>query len=194
MRMFAVRAIVAVGVVAVCAFLGTMLWRADHRGHFAVAPNFSLVDDRGRPFELAQERGRPVVLFFGYTHCPDICPTTLAAIAHARSALGAPGLDIAVLFVTVDPQRDTPLVLQRYVALFDRSFVGLTGSPAQLAPVYDAFHVYHEIVPSKDTAAGYLVTHSAAVYFIARDGHIQEYGDWTDGRDILTKHLQEILS
>lgn len=190
---FIVRAVALVGLAA-CVISAIALWHVQHSPRLVYAQNFALVDDHGRPFELSQMRGRPVVLFFGYTNCPDICPTTLATLAHAKDALGARGRDIAVLFVTVDPGRDTPAVLTRYLALFDPSFVGLTGNVAQLAPVYSAYHVYHQVVSSTETAAGYQVTHTATIYFIARDGHFQEYGDWTDSRDVLTQDLKEILS
>ena len=190
---FIVRAVALAGLAA-CVVSAIALWQARHSARLVYAQNFALVDDHGRPFEFSQTRGRPVVLFFGYTICPDICPTTLATLAHAKAAFGARGRDIVVLFVTVDPGRDTPAVLARYLALFDPSFVGLTGNVAQLAPVFSAYHVYHEVVHSTETASGYLVTHTATIYFIARDGHFQTYGDWTDSRDVLTRDLKEILS
>jgi protein SCO1/2 len=155
--------------------------------------DFTLTDQHGRPFKLSQYRGRVVVLFFGYAHCPDVCPTTLANLAHARSALGAAGRNVTVAFVTVDPQRDTPAVLRSFVALFDRSFVGLTGTPAQLAPVYRAYHVTHSIVPAPASAAGYDVSHTSLVYFIGRDGRLRGYGDWTDPPDTFEQSLRELL-
>ena len=155
--------------------------------------DFTLTDQHGRPFRLSQYRGRVVVLFFGYAHCPDVCPTTLANLAHARSALGDAGRNVTVAFVTVDPQRDTPAVLRSFVALFDRSFVGLTGTPAQLAPVYRAYHVAHRIVPAPASAAGYDVSHTSLVYFIGRDGRLRGYGDWTDPPDTFEQSLRELL-
>jgi protein SCO1/2 len=191
-RYDAVRGVAIAVLFALALIPAVALWRQHAQAHSA--QDFTLVDHFGRPFHFAAERGRPVVLFFGYTHCPDICPTTLADIAHARAALGAAGRGIAVLFVTVDPHRDTPAAMRRYLALFDPSFLGLTGTAEQLAPVYEAYHVYHRVEPATDTASGYLVTHSATVYFIARDGRVQIYGDWTDSRATLTKDLMEILS
>ena len=82
-------------------------------------------------------------------------------------------------------------MLKRYVALFDPSFVGLTGSQSQLEPVYSAYHVYHEVQPAKEGASGYLVTHSAAVYFVGRDGRVRDIGDWTDSRAELTHDLTD---
>lgn len=187
----AVRAVLIAIVVAIPAIA---VWRAFGPARFPATQDFSLIDQSGRPFALSQERGKPVVLFFGYTHCPDICPTTLADLAHAKASLGPAAAGVAVLFVTVDPNRDTPIALKKYVALFDPSFIGLTGSAAQLAPVYNAYHVYHQIAPDKDGAGGYLVTHSAAVYFIDRDGRLRTIGDYTDGREQITRDLKEIVS
>jgi protein SCO1/2 len=160
----------------------------------AAAADFTLVDQDGQDFRLSDKRGHPVVLFFGYTHCPDVCPLTLANLAHARTSLGAAGRAAVIIFVTVDPARDTAPVLKRYLALFDPSFVGLTGRASRLEPVFKAYHVYHAIVRADNSAAGYSVTHSATVYFIARDGRIKAYGNWTDSRDTLTKELKEIAS
>lgn len=159
----------------------------------ARAADFTLTDQHGRPFVLSQHRGRVVVLFFGYAHCPDVCPTTLANLAHARTAIGEAGRNVTVAFVTVDPRRDTPTVLRSFVALFDRSFVGLTGTPAQLAPVYRAYHVVHSIGPATASAAGYDVSHTSLVYFIGRDGRLRGYGDWTDPPAAFEQSLRELL-
>jgi protein SCO1/2 len=154
--------------------------------------DFTLTDQAGHPFTLSRQRGRAVALFFGYTHCPDVCPTTLANLAHARSALGDAGRNIVVVFVTVDPRRDTPPVLREFVALFDRSFVGLTGTPEQLAPVYRAYHVTHRIVAEPASATGYNVSHTSLVYFIDRDGRLRGYGDWTDRPETFEQSLREL--
>jgi protein SCO1/2 len=159
----------------------------------AAAPDFTLTDQAGRPFTLSRERGRVVVLFFGYTHCSDVCPTTLANLAIARTKLGEAGRNVTVAFVTVDPKRDTPPVVRDFVALFDRSFVGLTGTPEQLEPVYRAYHVIHAVAAEPSSAAGYNVSHSSFVYFIGRDGRLRGYGDWTDPPKAFEESLRELL-
>jgi protein SCO1/2 len=164
-----------------------------HPGERAATADFTLTDQAGRPFTLSSERGRIVVLFFGYTHCSDVCPTTLASLARARSALGSAGRNVTVAFVTVDPQRDTARVLGRFVALFDRSFFGLTGTPAQLARVYRAYHVTHRIVATPSSASGYDVEHTSLVFFIGRDGRLRGYGDWTDPPKTFEQSLRELL-
>jgi protein SCO1/2 len=158
------------------------------------APDFTLTDQDGRPYTLSAQRGHAVALFFGYAHCPDVCPTTLAALARAKRKLGAAGAGYDVVFVTVDPARDTPATLKRYVHLFDPTFVGLTGTPAQLDPVYAAYHVYHKIDDASRSANGYLVIHSSIVEFIGPDGRLRGFGDWNDSPDALAALMRGALT
>ena len=160
----------------------------------AAAPDFTLTDQDGRPYTLSAHRGHAVALFFGYAHCTDICPTTLADLARAKRSLGAAGASVDVVFVTVDAARDTPAALKRYVRAFDPAFVGLTGSAAQLDPVYRAYHVYHEIDASSRTATGYDIIHSTTVQFIAPDGRLRGVGDWTDTPATLARTARNALT
>jgi protein SCO1/2 len=178
--------IVAAGVLLIAIAFGVTRLLGPHG---PVAPDFTLTDQSGNAFALSSERGHPVALFFGYAHCPDICPTTLAALAQAKRKLD-PAERFAVVFVTVDPRRDTPAVLGRYLRLFDPSFIGLSGTDAQLEPVYAAYHVYHQDLPNQGSAAGYLVAHSSAVDFIGGDGRIRAVGDWSDTPDQLAADMK----
>lgn len=156
-----------------------------------VAPDFTLTDQDGKPYTLSAHRGRPVALFFGYVHCPDVCPETLSRLALAKKKLGADAFDVA--FVTVDPRRDSPAVLKRYVRLFDPAFSGLTGTAKELAPVYDAYHVVHEIEATKGSANAYSVTHSSRVQFISPAGRLRGTGNAGDNADdfvVLVKQAQ----
>lgn len=158
------------------------------------APNFTLIDQSGKPFTLAAQRGHEVVLFFGYTHCPDICPTTMAQLAAIIKHLTpAERSALRVAFITVDPQRDTPAALGRYVRLFDPSFYGLSGSEQQLDPVYAAYHVWHQKLPG-DAATGYLVAHGSTIYFIDASGQLRVLHDWNDTRTAIAHDLKELLS
>lgn len=161
--------------------------------HGTPAPNFTLTDQYGRPFTLANQHGKAVALFFGYTHCPDVCPTTLADLAHAKRLLGSAASDLVVAFVTVDPARDSRAVMGRYVRLFDPSFIGLTGTPTQLDPVYSAYHIYHQRLPAQ-SALGYLVAHSSTIEFIGRDGSVRGFGDASDTLQQLTTEMRSALS
>jgi protein SCO1/2 len=159
-----------------------------------LAPDFTLTDQDGHPYTLSAHRGHPIALFFGYAHCPDVCPTTLSALARAKRKL-APGSEpFDVVLVTVDPARDDPATLKRYVHLFDPAFAGLTGTEAQLDPVYAAYHVYHEIGSGKGSANGYIVAHSSAVQFISPGGRLRGTGDWSDSPDELAVLMKQAQS
>jgi protein SCO1/2 len=154
------------------------------------APDFTLLDQHGRTFTLSQHRGQPVVLFFGYANCPDVCPTILANLERARTAIGPKGSDVVVAMITVDPKRDTPAALGRFVSVFDPSFLGLTGSAAQLALAYRAYHVRY--AEQSGSATDYLVEHTAFVYYIGREGRIRGFGTWNDSQAILKESLRAI--
>src|SRR5512133_879579 len=106
------------------------------------APDFSLPDGKGAQFQLTQQRGKVVLIFFGFTNCPDICPTTMADFEQVRQRLGNDGDKVDFVFVTVDPDRDTPQVTAQYAARFDAAFYGLSGTEQQLDPVWKAYGVY----------------------------------------------------
>lgn len=159
----------------------------------ALAPDFTLTDQDGKPFTLSAHRGHPIALFFGYAHCPDVCPTTLSALARAKRKLGDPSA-FEVVLVTVDPKRDGPATLKRYVRLFDPAFIGLTGTEAQLDPVYAEYRVVHAIDGTGKSANGYAVTHSTAVQFIAPNGRLRGTGDWSDSVDDLAALMRQAQS
>jgi protein SCO1/2 len=133
------------------------------------APTMALASSNGKPFRLADYRGKVVILEFGYTHCPAICPTTLATLAQARALLGSQAAEVQVVFVTVDPARDDVARLGSYLARFDRGFIGLTGSGQQV----DAVLKDYGISASRQPMAGgsdYGMSHSSYLYFIDRKG------------------------
>ena len=132
----------------------------------------SLTGHDGKPRTLADFRGKLVVLFFGYTHCPDVCPTTLADTAAALKQLGAAAARVQVLFVTVDPERDTPALLAQYVPAFDPSFLGLTGDAAAIEKAAKEFKIFYEKRPGAAPGA-YTVDHSAQSYVLDREGRLR---------------------
>lgn len=159
------------------------------------APDFQLRDQYGKDFNLASYRGRAVVLFFGYTHCPDICPTTLANIAAAMRRLGPTAPEkIQVAFVTDDPARDTPHTLGRFTSLFDPSFLGLSGTGAQMSPVYKAYHVWFQRLPNPGSAAGYLLAHSSIIYMIDRSGTLRFIHDWRDPLPAIQNDMKVLMT
>jgi protein SCO1/2 len=131
---------------------------------------FSLVDGDGKPVTDRTWRGKYMLVYFGYTFCPDVCPTTLSAVADALDKLGPKAARIQTLFITVDPKRDTPPVVKQYAAAFSPEMIGLTGSAAQIAAVAKAYRVYyaeHRTGPGPDD---YSMDHSSVLYLMGPDG------------------------
>ena len=137
-----------------------------------LGPDFRLTDHNGRERTLADFRGKAVAMFFGYTHCPDVCPTTLSDFANALKALGAEGQRVQVLFVTVDPKRDTPELLKAYVPAFNPTFLGLHGDAAATAKVTRDFKIYAAERPGK-TPESYTVDHSAQTLVFDTTGRLR---------------------
>jgi protein SCO1 len=138
------------------------------------APDITLTDHNGQPFQLAAQQGRVVIVYFGYTSCPDACPTTLGRLAQVRRDLGTDAARVQVVMISVDPERDTAQVLKNYVTAFDATFLGLTGTPDELAPVMKAYGVtaIKRLLP--DSALGYSVDHSVYSYVIDPAGRLRE--------------------
>jgi protein SCO1/2 len=137
------------------------------------APEIELTRGDGSSFQLSELRGNIVLLFFGYTSCPDICPTTMAELKSALEQIGEDkAQQVRVVFVTVDPQRDTPQRVQEYVDHFNSEFIGLSGSESELAKVWQDYGVFREIVEGT-SAAGYLVNHTARVTLIDAAGNMR---------------------
>ena len=137
------------------------------------AANFTLTRHDGSPFELNQYRGKIVLLFFGYTSCPDVCPTTMAELRQAISELKEEDKSLVqVVFVAVDPDRDSPVRIQEYASHFNPNFIGLSGPIEDLQVVWDAYGVYRE-VEKTESAVGYLVSHTARIYLIDKEGNLR---------------------
>jgi protein SCO1/2 len=136
------------------------------------ARNFALTDPDGKTRTLADFHGRIVVVFFGFTQCPDVCPSTLAELAQIRQSLGPAGDKLQAVFVTVDPERDTPELLKAYVSNFDASFVGLRGDLEQTRAVAREFKVYFAKVPGK-VEGQYTIDHTAGSYVFDTQGRIR---------------------
>jgi protein SCO1 len=137
------------------------------------APDFLLKGSNGSELKLSSYRGKVVALGFGYTSCPEVCPTTMAFLAQARQKLGAARDDFQVLYVTVDPERDTTDQLRKFMTAFDPTFIGATGTPAQLAGVRKAYGIQVSRLNLASSGGGYLMHHSSFVYLIDRSGNLR---------------------
>ena len=137
-----------------------------------IGRDFKLTDHTGQVRTLADYRGKVVALFFGFTQCPDICPTTLSDLAQVKQQLGTDGDKLQVLFITLDPERDTQEVLAGFVPAFDPSFVALRGSRAEIDQAVKDFKIFAQKVPAKE-GAGYTIDHTAATYVYDSQGRIR---------------------
>jgi protein SCO1 len=161
------------------------------------APDFTLHDDGGRAWTLSQQRGDVVLLTFGFTHCADTCPATLAKLEHLTEGLGKPSNQVEIAFVTIDPQRDTPAVMHRFLARFAQDgggrLVGLTGTPAQIAGVERSYHVWSQKVPGRRARGDYDEAHTAVIYVIDARGRIRSLHDDDDSAQSLQAALRQVL-
>lgn len=150
----------------------------------------ALTDHHGKPRTLADFRGKVVTVFFGFTHCPDVCPTTLAEMAQVMKELGSDADRLQVLFVTVDPERDTQEVLSRYVPSFNPSFLGLYGNAEQTARAAKEFKIFFQKQPS---GSSYSVDHSAGTYILDRQGRLRLFAQYGQGAAALLHDIRVLL-
>jgi protein SCO1 len=156
------------------------------------ARDFALTGHDGKPKTLADYRGKVVVMFFGYTQCPDVCPTTMAEMAAVMKLLGKDADQVQVLFVTVDPERDTPELLSQYVPAFDPHFMGLYGDAEATAKVAREFKVFYKKVPGS-SATSYTVDHSAGSYVFDKRGKVRLFIRHGQGPETLAADLKTLL-
>ena len=140
---------------------------------FTLGGPFTLTGTDGKPFSSAKLAGKPYALFFGFTNCPDVCPVTLGRLTNLRKQLGRGDDAFNIVFVTVDPERDTPDAMRAYTQMFDTSVIALTGSPQQVQQVLKSYGAYAAKAPQKDAPGGYTMDHTAAVLLFDADGKFQ---------------------
>ena len=169
------------------AFKGIDITGADY------ARDFDLPDAQGQRRRLADFKGRVVVVFFGFTHCPDVCPTTMAELAAVKAALGADGDRMQGIFITVDPERDTPELLRAYLGNFDKSFVALRGTDEETKALAKHFKVFYAKVPGK-TEGNYTIDHTAGSYVFDAKGSVRLFTRHGAGADALKSDLQLLLN
>ncbi|SUX28532.1 SCO family protein [Chromobacterium vaccinii] len=176
-------------VLSACAqkidFKGTAIEDASMGG------DFKLTDFHGKPRGLDEFRGKVVALFFGYTSCPDVCPTTMLEYASVMKQLGADGDKVQVMFVSVDPERDTPQVLAGYVPHFDKRFIGLTGAAGDIEKVMKQYKVVAQKV--KNEEGGYTVDHSAGSYLLDKEGKLRVYEAYGTPAANLASDIRQLL-
>jgi protein SCO1/2 len=152
-----------------------------------------LTDADGKPRHLADFKGKVTVVFFGYTQCPDVCPTTMVELAQVKTALGADGDRVQGVFVTIDPERDTAAVLKAYVTNFSPDFIALRGSADETRAAAKQFKVFYAKVPGK-TPDSYTMDHTAGSYVFDTQGHIRLFTRYGSGAEALTHDLKQLLA
>jgi len=156
-----------------------------------IGGKFALIDDNGKPFTDAELKGKWHLVFFGYTHCPDICPTALNDLSLALNQLGSKEKEIDIVFISVDPERDTPAVLKSYVESFGGPITGLTGTPEEVAEAAKDYHVYYAKHPA--VGGGYDMDHSATIYIMDPQGRFIATFAPGDTPDTMTGRLRKLL-
>ena len=158
----------------------------------AYAQSLNLTDQDGRARNLAEFKGKVLVIFFGYTQCPDVCPTTLAELAEVKRSLGADGEKLQGIFVTVDPERDTEPLLKAYLSSFDPSFVALRGSESQTQQAAREFKVYYAKAPGK-APGSYTMDHTAASFLFDKQGHVRVFVRYGSGAQAMADDIKLLL-
>ena len=156
------------------------------------ARTLQLKDFDGKPRTLAEFKGKVVFVFFGFTQCPDVCPTTMAELAEVRRRLGVDGDRVQGVFVSVDPERDTPVLLKTYLTGMDPSFIGLTGSLSEIEATAREFKVFYQKVPT--SGGGYTMDHTAGAYVFDPSGHVRLFVRYGLGVDALTADMRHLLT
>src|SRR5215475_886697 len=157
------------------------------------APAFSLDGSNGKKLSVRDQRGKVVILEFGYTFCEEVCPATLARLTEVYKKLGSATRDVQLIFVTVDPKRDSPERLREHLTAFNPSFLGATGSPDELAAVQKAYGVVARQVASRNQALGYAVDHSSSLYLVDRQGKVRGLVPFGTPADDIVHDLELVL-
>ncbi len=196
-RLVAWGAVALVALVAGAFMLGELQQAARQGaslpGAARIGGAFELTDQDGKSFSSEQLKGRPHIVFFGFTHCPDICPTTLLELSKLLESLGEDADKLGVLFITVDPARDTPENLKSYLASFDPRITGLTGTSEQIKKVTNLYRAVYEKVPSAD-GTDYTMNHTASVYLIDRSGALSSTLAWGEDAETQRKKLLRLVA
>lgn len=186
----------AIGLALLMVGVAAAAWKLSpapaSQGAAAVGGPFSLVDQDGKPVDQSVLNGKWSVVFFGFTYCPDVCPTTMQSLALAEDRLGPKAKDLQVVFVSVDPERDTPEQLKTYLSTdgFPRKVIGLTGAPEQVAAVAKAYRVFYE---KAGEGPGYLINHSTASYLMDKKGRFNRVLAFGLGPDETARQIGEAM-
>lgn len=188
-------------VVALLGLGGVMLWQkltpqqaaSTAVGRPAIGGPFTLTDTNGNTVTNETLKGKPFAIFFGFTRCPDVCPTTLNDLAQLHAQLGADADKLNIVFVSVDPEQDRPEDIGQYLTLFDAPIIGLTGTDEQLRQITRAYRVVYEKVPLDETNSDYTIDHTATVFLMDAEGNFVSTLDMHESREVGLTKLQRLV-
>lgn len=183
-------AVIALVAIVVAVLLPEYSPPSREGGRFAVGGPFEMVDTTGQTVTEADLLGKPSVMFFGFTYCPDVCPTTLYDLSEMIERLGPDAEKMNFVFVSVDPERDTPEKLGDYISAFDDHIRGFTGSPEQVAKMAEAYRIYYEKVPLE--GGDYTIDHTASVYLMDAEGNFIGTIDYNEDRETAFAKLKRL--
>ncbi|GAB1458586.1 SCO family protein [Thauera sp.] len=183
--------LLALGLLAGCTPAEPVFKSTDISGT-SYGKTLRLTDHNGQERTLADFKGKVVTIFFGYTQCPDVCPTALSGMSSVMQALGPDAERVQVIFVTVDPERDTPELLAQYVPVFDARFLGLYGTPEKIAEVAKEFRVFYR--KSGDLAGHYTIDHTAGTYVFGPDGRPRLYVKHAEDPQVVVADIKALLA
>ena len=183
--------LLALGLLAGCTPAEPVFKSTDISGT-SYGRTLRLTDHHGQERTLADFKGKVVTIFFGYTQCPDVCPTALSGMSSVMQALGPDAERVQVIFVTVDPERDTPELLAQYVPVFDARFLGLYGTPEKIAEVAKEFRVFYR--KSGDLAGHYTIDHTAGTYVFGPDGRPRLYVKHAEDPQVVVADIKALLA
>ncbi len=190
--------VMVLGIAGLMAYVGPTFLNVTppppaEKDEVLIGGSFTLVDATGNTVTEQNFSGQYMLVFFGFTHCPDICPTSLLVTKNALERLGKKGKDIIPVFITVDPERDTADVIGRYVKNFGERVVGLTGTPEQIKKAANAYKVFYQKVEDKNSGLGYTIDHSGFLYLMGRDGKYLTHFPHTISEQALAEGLAKHL-
>ncbi len=162
-------------------------------GEAEIGGAFTLTDQNGERVSDADFRGKYMLIYFGYTYCPDVCPTELQVMSAALDEIGPAAQKVQPLFITVDPERDTAAQLSDYMGNFHEAFLGLTGTPEEIAKAAKAYRVYYEKVEDSSSTVGYLMDHSSFVYLMGPDGKFIKVFSYGTSPDDMARGIEEAI-
>ena len=180
--------------VAVAAILAVYVWREDGGGIAKIGGPFVLVDHTGQERTEADLKGRHALIYFGYSFCPDVCPTALADMLIALDELGPDAARVQPIFITIDPERDTPAALKDYIPNFHPRLIGLSGSADQVSKAARAYRVYYAKVDDPEAGENYLMDHSSVIYLMDPDGRYLTHFSHGTAPETMAKRLRELVS